>query len=147
MLGVIQFHKNMLSRTLLQFGRGLGKRHLSSVSLGPSEAGVRVLSLAAPPVNTLTWEVFDEIDAAMVEAESDDACRAIVITAEKPGVFTAGLNLKELHRPDESRLVAYWKKMQRLYMSVYGSSKYCVAAINGTYELGSIVGQGAAACI
>ena len=79
----------MLSRTLLQFGRGLGKRHLSSVSLGPSEAGVRVLSLAAPPVNTLTWEVFDEIDAAMVEAESDDACRAIVITAEKPGVLVA----------------------------------------------------------
>lgn len=110
---------------------------MSSVSLGgPSEAGVRVLSLAAPPVNTLTWEVFDEIDAAMVEAENDDTCRAIVITAEKPGVFTAGLNLKELHRPDESRLKAYWKKMQRLYMSVYGSSKYCVAAINGAAPAG-----------
>ena len=115
----------------------VGVRQLSAISLTKScDAGVRVLALSSPPVNTLTWETFDEFNAAMEEAEKDDTCKAIVITSSKPGVFSAGLNLKELYKPDESRLKGYWKKMQQLYFSVYGSSKYIVAGINGAAPAG-----------
>jgi Delta3-Delta2-enoyl-CoA isomerase len=100
------------------------------------ESGVRVLKLTAPPVNTLTWEGLDELNAAMSEANLDDSCKAVVITSEKPGVFSAGLNLQELHKPDETRLRNYWKKMQELYRHVHGSPKYVVAGINGAAPAG-----------
>ena len=77
-------------------------------TISPSHVpGVSLLSLDAPPVNALTREVIKELITRLTMLRGSEGVKAVVLTSRRPGVFSAGLNIRELYRPDKARLREY----------------------------------------
>lgn len=64
-------------------------------------------------------------------AESDPKIQALVLQSSSPTIFSAGLDLMEMHNPEPERLKAFWRSFQNLYFALYGSRLACIAAIEG----------------
>ena len=64
---------------------------------------IRELRLARPPVNALSAALLARLEACLEDAVADGA-RAIVLSG-RPGVFSAGLDLREVLGPDPDSLV------------------------------------------
>lgn len=45
-------------------------------------------------------------------------------------VFSAGLDITEMYKPDPVRSKAFWKALQDVWLKLYGSSYPTAAAIN-----------------
>ena len=99
-------------------------------------------------------ETIDMFRSKWAEAEADPEVTAMVITAEKTGIFSGGLgayfctnhyhhchhhghhhchhhhtpslDLKEFHQPDVERLKRYWGGVQGLMTDVFESPLYTV---------------------
>jgi|HigsolmetaAR201D_1030396.scaffolds.fasta_scaffold02543_3 enoyl-CoA hydratase len=68
----------------------MSKAHLSRESLAP---GVALLTLSRPErLNALTWELIDDLHAALVDIGRDESVRVVVLTGEGRG-FCAGLDI------------------------------------------------------
>ena len=77
-----------------------------------------------------------EIDAehgtlTMFQVESDKAKRGMVLTSTNKNIFCAGLDLLEMHNPEEQRLRAFWHTLQELWLRLYIFPKPTGAAIAG----------------
>lgn len=79
-----------------------------------------------------TLDRFQALSAAIKTAEADASMQALVLQSAKPSVFSAGLDLTELHKPDETRLRDFWGSFQQLYLDLYGSRLACIAALEGS---------------
>ncbi|KAM9210523.1 enoyl-CoA delta isomerase 1, mitochondrial isoform 5-T5 [Dugong dugon] len=116
-------------------GGGVGARRAMShrvlVEAGPA-AGVAVLKFRNPPVNALSLEMLTELVISLEKLENDKAIRGVVITAENPGIFLAGLDLVELCGQNPAHYAEYWEAVQELWLRLYQSNKVLVAAINDT---------------
>ena len=75
---------------------------------------------------------FQAISTAVQTAQADKSIQALVLQSAKPSVFSAGLDLTELHKPDETRLRQFWHSFQQCYLDLYGSRLACIAAIEGS---------------
>ena len=63
---------------------------------GPVE-GVALVTIERPEVlNALSFDLLDEIAAALATLDSDPACRAIVLTGSGTKAFAAGADIREL---------------------------------------------------
>jgi Delta3-Delta2-enoyl-CoA isomerase len=60
-----------------------------------------------------------------------DDVKGIVLTSSIPGIFSAGLELTELHNPDPQRIRKFWFSFQQVYLDWYGSRLPVVAAMEG----------------
>lgn len=98
--------------------------------------GIATLSLGKKPVNNLNLEFLTEINIAFEKLETDKNIRGVIITSSLPNVFSAGLDLKELHQPKKERLETFWRAFQDVAVQIYGSSLAVVAAINGASPAG-----------
>ncbi|KAM9210519.1 enoyl-CoA delta isomerase 1, mitochondrial isoform 1-T1 [Dugong dugon] len=120
-------------------GGGVGARRAMShrvlVEAGPA-AGVAVLKFRNPPVNALSLEMLTELVISLEKLENDKAIRGVVITAENPGIFLAGLDLVELCGQNPAHYAEYWEAVQELWLRLYQSNKVLVAAINGACPAG-----------
>jgi enoyl-CoA hydratase len=63
--------------------------------------GVLHVRFANPPVNAIRTSMFRQLQAAVTAIRSDEAVRAVVLTADHPEVFSAGIDFKELLDGDE----------------------------------------------
>lgn len=54
-------------------------------------------------------------------------------------VFSSGLDFNELHKPEESRINAFWLFFQEAWLKLYGSSFATAALINGHAPAGGCV--------
>ena len=68
---------------------------------------------------------------AVKAIEQDSSMQALVLQSSNPQVFSAGLDLMEMHNPDPTRLRDFWSSFQQLYLDLYGSRLACMAAIEG----------------
>ena len=68
---------------------------------------------------------------AVQTAEADSKTQALILQSARPKIFSAGLDLRELHNPTESRLREFWQSFQQLYLDLYGSRLACIAAMEG----------------
>ncbi|KAL3937481.1 MAG: hypothetical protein SGBAC_007418 [Bacillariaceae sp.] len=84
-----------------------------------------------PGANTLSLEMCTEISKAIKGLESNEKTQAVILTSALPAIFSAGLDLTELHNPDKDRLPAFWGAFQQLYFDLYGSRLATIGAING----------------
>ena len=91
----------------------------------------RILRLQRPPVNSLSLEVLSSFADSLAEAESDRACRAVVLASSSPKVFSAGLDITEMHEPDPERLRRFWHALQEVWLKLSTSRVATVAAIEG----------------
>ena len=54
-----------------------------------------------------------------------------MILASSTPVFSAGLDLLEMHQPEEQRLRDFWTALQQVYLDLYGSRLATIAGISG----------------
>ena len=98
---------------------------------------VRILTLARPEKrNSLSEAMLGALQAAITEADGEDAVRAVVLAAEGP-VFSAGHDLKELtaRRSDADGGRAYHAQIMRqcsdMMRSIVRCRKPFIAAVQG----------------
>src|SRR5262249_31227066 len=100
--------------------------------------GVYVLTLRRPPVNALDRCLVADILKALRAARADPACTAVVLTGA-PGVFSAGIDMREV--PGYTRLqhADLLRSVNRMTCQLYGMPKPVVAAIPGHALGGGLV--------
>eukprot|EP00931_Biecheleriopsis_adriatica_P054781 TRINITY_DN32271_c0_g1_i1.p1 TRINITY_DN32271_c0_g1~~TRINITY_DN32271_c0_g1_i1.p1 ORF type:complete len:265 (+),score=69.08 TRINITY_DN32271_c0_g1_i1:67-861(+) len=118
----------------------------TAASLEKLGDGIAVISLAKEPVNTMNLEFWQQLLATFQSAEADAEVRGVVFQSKlKRNVFTAGLDIKELHVPStsEARMKEMWGTLTKVLTSIYNSRLVTIAAINGACPAG---GCGLALC-
>jgi len=121
--------KSIFTRTL-SGGRSI--RHLSSspqVIVEKNADGPWLVQLNRPPVNSLNLEFMQSIITTLDEVEKDS--KGMVLTSTSKSVFCAGLDLKEMYKPEEQRLRQFWSTLQELWIRLYSLKVPCASAING----------------
>lgn len=91
---------------------------------------IATLTLNAPPVNSLSLEMLSALRDTISEIEAS-SCRGFVLASSHPTIFSAGLDIRELHEPDEMRLRDFWSALQDAFLALYGTRCASVAAIDG----------------
>ena len=89
------------------------------------------LRMCAPPVNTFTRGVLEEFTTTLRSLEEEGSTRGVVLTSGCPRVFSAGLDLKEMHRPPRDEFVAYWTMFEKMWKRWYLSPLVTCSAVNG----------------
>ena len=68
-------------------------------------------------VNVMNWEFFSELHESLDQAIADEA--AVVIFTSRPGVFSAGLDLKLLPTQDLAEQVRFQTRFATTMLRVY----------------------------
>jgi len=127
-------YQNML-RTFTSRVAARLSRHSSSTPLVEtsidSATGHATLSLASPPVNSLSLPLLTQLGSALGTATSSPDVKGIVLTSANPGVFSAGLDITAMAGADAESASAFWASVQAVWLALYGCPKPVVAAING----------------
>jgi 3,2-trans-enoyl-CoA isomerase len=100
-----------------------------------ADNGVATIALASPPVNTLNAELLASIKGSIDQVVADGA-KAAVLTAAKPGVFSAGLDIMSMYGRTDDELREYWTHVQDMWLSLYMAPLPMIAAINGAAPAG-----------
>jgi enoyl-CoA hydratase len=85
--------------------------------------GIRLVTMAAPPVNALTVQGWFDVAAALDEASADLDTKVVVLRAEGKG-FNAGVDIKEM-------LLGANRGCFAAFKAVYECSVPVIAAVNG----------------
>ncbi|XP_038223564.1 enoyl-CoA delta isomerase 1, mitochondrial-like [Zerene cesonia] len=99
-------------------------------SLNADNDGVAVLTLQRPPVNSLNLDLLQEISKSLDEV-SKNKFRALILTSASPTVFSAGLDIMEMYKPDMKRAELFWTTLQEVWLKLFESSCITAAAVNG----------------
>ena len=67
----------------------------------------------------------------MQAIHKDKSVDIILLQSDVPGIFSAGLDIKEFTQPKE-RLMEFWTAFQQLYLDLYGASQTTVACMEGS---------------
>jgi 3,2-trans-enoyl-CoA isomerase len=68
---------------------------------------------------------------AVLKPQADKDVRGFVLASSGKSVFSAGLDITEMHRPDGERLGHFWRQLQETWLTLYGTGLATVAAIDG----------------
>ncbi|KAM8717649.1 hypothetical protein ACLKA7_004359 [Drosophila subpalustris] len=94
------------------------------------KTGIATLTMNRPPVNGLNLELLRDIHQSIEEIE-DNKSRGLILTSSNSTIFSAGLDIFEMYKPDKDRVRAFWTALQDVWLALYGSSVPTAAAING----------------
>ncbi|KAF4522255.1 hypothetical protein B566_EDAN009099 [Ephemera danica] len=64
-----------------------------------------------PPVNGLNLELLQDLSSAFQQLE-DDRSRGMILTSSSSTVFSAGLDIMEMYKPNPDRVKAFWTTLQ-----------------------------------
>ncbi|XP_028138557.1 enoyl-CoA delta isomerase 1, mitochondrial-like [Diabrotica virgifera virgifera] len=92
--------------------------------------GVATVEMQRPPVNSLNYELLSQLSSTLTDLEKNKS-RGLILTSKNDGVFSAGLDILEMYKPDQDRMKAFWTALQDTWIKLYGSSYPTVALING----------------
>ncbi|MBZ5736252.1 enoyl-CoA hydratase family protein [Nocardioides sp. TRM66260-LWL] len=93
--------------------------------------GIRVVTMAHPPVNALPVQGWYDVAAALDEATADAATKVVVLRAEGKG-FNAGVDIKEMqHTSGFEALLGANRGCYAAFKAVYECAVPVVAAVNG----------------
>ncbi|MEO5651414.1 MAG: enoyl-CoA hydratase family protein [Marmoricola sp.] len=109
--------------------------------------GIRVVTMAHPPVNALTVQGWYDVASALDEASRDLDTHVVVLRAEGRG-FNAGVDIKEMQTTTGfNALIGANKGCYAAFKAVYECAVPVIAAVNG-FCLGGGVGLvGNADCV
>ncbi|XP_027280718.1 enoyl-CoA delta isomerase 1, mitochondrial isoform X2 [Cricetulus griseus] len=134
------------SRVLLHAGSRLGRREVvdgarrfaNKQVLVETEdaAGIAVMKFRNPPVNSLSLEFLTEFVISLEKLENDKTFRGVILTSDLPGIFSAGLDLREMYGRNPAHYAEFWKAVQELWLRLYMSKLMLVSAINGASPAG-----------
>lgn len=98
---------------------------------------VRELRLARPPVNALNLELVERLRAELARA-ADDGAEGVILTG-RPGIFSAGLDLRDLLALSRAELGVFWRAFFGLLCDLATMPCPIVAAISGHSPAGGAV--------
>lgn len=101
--------------------------------------GIATLRLNRAPVNSLNLEFFTEFNQWLLWLGSDEATKAVVITSAIPLVYSAGLDINELHNPQPERMGKFWTAFQEMWLILNSFPKPLIAAVNGNAPAGGCI--------
>jgi len=128
----------MLRRFLKPTVSSFSKRAASSIitEMHPENDEVAIVKMNAPPINALSKSFLAELELAIDTLEKDEDVRAMILTANRPGIFSAGLDIFEMYGKDKESLGEFWTQLQNTWLKLYKTPLMTVAAINGTSPAG-----------
>ncbi|XP_017095428.2 enoyl-CoA delta isomerase 1, mitochondrial [Drosophila bipectinata] len=123
------------SKVLSLLARGASSRMMSTgTKLTTVEVndktGIATLTMCRPPVNGLNLELLQDLKTSIDEIESNKS-RGLILASSNATIFSAGLDILEMYKPDKDRIRAFWSQLQETWLALYGSSVPTAAAING----------------
>lgn len=98
---------------------------------------VAIISINKPPMNPMSFELFDELEVLIPKLSTDQTVRAIVITAEGEENFSVGMDLKQMAQVgrDSKRMLNVLDQRLRVLNSIETIHKPVVTTLFG-YCLG-----------
>ncbi|XP_035225951.1 enoyl-CoA delta isomerase 1, mitochondrial-like isoform X1 [Stegodyphus dumicola] len=82
------------------------------------------------PVNSLNLELLQQLTAAIKELEKKNY-KGIILSSNSPTVFSAGLDITEMYKPNNERLRNFWISLQNMWKTLYLTPLVTIAAVNG----------------
>lgn len=95
-----------------------------------NKSGIATLTLQRPPVNSLNLDLLGNISSSLAEVEKTK-CRGVILTSNSKSVFSAGLDILEIYKPNQDRLKNFWKVLQDTWIKLYSFPHPTVAVVNG----------------
>ncbi|CAH0584436.1 unnamed protein product [Chrysodeixis includens] len=92
--------------------------------------GIATVTMQRLPVNSLNLDLLRDLSKALDDV-ADKKCKAMILTSASPTVFSAGLDIMEMYKPDMKRVEVFWKTLQEVWVKLFGSNFITAAAING----------------
>jgi enoyl-CoA hydratase len=93
--------------------------------------GIALIELNDPPANTYSYEMMQEIDAAVLAARMDAAAHVIVITGAGEKFFCAGANIAMLKEADPTFKYYFCLHANETMMRLEQTPKLVIAGLNG----------------
>lgn len=93
--------------------------------------GVAVIELNDPPANTYSYEMMQEIDAAILAARMDDAVHVLLVTGAGDKFFCAGANIRMLRDATPSFKYHFCLHANETMNRFEQTPKLVIAALNG----------------
>ena len=135
----------VLFSRLLPRGRCLWKRKLSTAPYSTSSSAnllqitledldgytIAHISFNRPPVNSFDMNLAREFSSKMKEITESESAHAVVLKSSLSGVFSAGLDFKDLCGVSETHLREFWAVVREMWYQVYTSRLPVLAAVNG----------------
>lgn len=94
------------------------------------KSGYATVELNHPPVNALNLEFLQNIDQNLDELIKNQI-RGLILTSSSNKVFCAGLDIKELCKPDMERASLFLRTLEDVWFKLFSSTFPTAAAING----------------
>ncbi len=88
-------------------------------------------------VNAMNWEFFDELNQALDQAITDEA--AVLIFTSRPGIFSAGLDLKLLPTQDLTEQIKFQRRFSTTMLKIYQFPIPTIAAYVGHAVAGGAI--------
>jgi enoyl-CoA hydratase/carnithine racemase len=93
--------------------------------------GVATITLVDPPANTYSYQMMQELDAAVLAARMDSAVHVIVITGAGEKFFCAGANIGMLKDADPAFKYYFCLHANETLNRLEQTPKLVIAALNG----------------
>ena len=99
--------------------------------LSSVENGIATLTLRDPPANTYSYEMMQELDAAILRARMDDEAHVLVVTGDGEKFFCAGADINMLKTAKPSFKYNFCLHANETLNRLEQTPKLVIAAING----------------
>ena len=96
-----------------------------------AEDGVAVLTLNAPPANTYSYEMMQELDRSALAARMDESVQVIILTGRGEKFFCAGANIQMLSSVTPEYKYYFCLHANETLNRLEQTPKLVIAAING----------------
>jgi enoyl-CoA hydratase/carnithine racemase len=96
------------------------------------DGGIAVLTLDDPPANTYTYEMFRQLDEAILRARMDNDAHVIVLRGAGEKFFSAGADINMLQKADPTFKYYFCLHANETLLRLEKTPKLVIAALNGT---------------
>ena len=96
-----------------------------------TDAGVAILELHNPPANAYSYEMFRELDDAILRARMDDAVHVLLLCGAGDKFFCAGADIAMLERAEPSFKYNFCLHANETLLRLENTPKLVIAAIGG----------------
>jgi len=116
------------SQSVLNTHNNTDTKSLSKLTV--NSHGIATIVLQSSPVNALGIDLFQELKDNLKKLEQIQP-KGLILTSNIKTIFSAGLDLNLLYRPDQDKIVKLWKLLQDVCVGLYSAGYPTVAAMNG----------------
>ena len=95
------------------------------------EEGLAILEMDDPPANTYTYEMMQQLDAAILKARMDENVHVIILRGSGEKFFSAGASIPMLTKADPQFKYYFCLHANETLCRLEQTPKLVIAALNG----------------